>query len=65
MKVRPVPPGRKVYDWVPEGWDVPKNQLTFPTGCRWMTNGKSRFGGEFRHELVREEVALEWLGIER
>lgn len=60
MKTIQIPSGKTVYNQVPNGWYVPYGQTNYPTGCRWMTNGKSRFGGEFRHELVKEEAAVDW-----
>lgn len=30
-------------------------QVTAPKGKKWVSNGKSRFGGEYRHWLIDED----------
>ena len=49
-----------VLDHVPDGWRVIENANTAPKGFRFVSNNKSRFGGEYRHALVAEDVANEW-----
>lgn len=45
-----------VYDSVPEGWQQIDGAVTAPHGYRWVSNGKSRFGGEYETALVPDEV---------
>lgn len=54
---------RPVYVQVYDAEEAPDGKIdegatTAPKGTKWMNNGKSRFGGEFRQWLVRigEEV---------
>ena len=44
-----------VYDRMPEGWRKIQGALTAPRGYAWIHNGKSLFGGEYRHGFIREE----------
>ena len=52
--------GMVVLDHVPEGWRVVGGCTNAPAGCRFINNNKSRFGGEYQHALVKEDVAIEW-----
>ena len=52
--------GIEVLDHVPEGWKVVGGATAHPAGYRWINNNKSRFGGEYQHALVKEDVACEW-----
>ena len=52
--------GIKVLDHVPDGWKVIGGATAHPVGYRWINNNKSRFGGEYKHALVSEDVAREW-----
>lgn len=45
----------RVLDHLPEGWRYLEGATTAPLGYRWACNNKSRFGGEYRHALVKEE----------
>lgn len=47
----------RVLDRLPEGWRYLDGATTAPLGYRWACNNKSRFGGEYRHALIREEQA--------
>lgn len=51
--------GMEVLDHVPDGWRVLRGTTTEPKGYRFINNNKSRFGGEYKHALVPEEVADE------
>lgn len=50
----------EVLDHVPDGWRVLRGTTTEPKGYCFINNNKSRFGGEYKHALVPEEVADEW-----
>ena len=52
--------GTAVLDHVPEGWKVIGGCTNAPAGYRFINNNKSRFGGEYQHALVKEDVAIEW-----
>ena len=52
--------GMAVLDHVPEGWKVVGGCTNAPAGYRFINNNKSRFGGEYQHALVKEDVAIEW-----
>lgn len=45
----------KKLDELPKGWRYIEGALTAPNGWRWASNGKSRFGGDYEHALVRAE----------
>jgi hypothetical protein len=45
----------QIYDEMPTGWKRLKGAQTAPLGYEWIWNGKSRFGGEYRHALLRTE----------
>jgi hypothetical protein len=45
----------KIYDKMPKGWKRLKGAQTAPRGYEWICNGKSRFGGEYRHALLKIE----------
>ena len=49
-----------VLDHVPEGWRVIGGAVNHPSGYRFINNNRSRFGGEYQHALVKEDVAIEW-----
>lgn len=42
----------QIYDSLPEGWKIRKAGVA-PRGYVWIWNGKSRFGGEYRHGLMK------------
>ena len=42
-------------DHLPEGWLYLDGASTAPLGHRWACNGESRFGGEYRHALIKED----------
>ena len=44
-----------VLDRLPKGWRYLYGATTAPLGYRWACNNKSRFGGEYRHALVKED----------
>lgn len=44
-------------DSLPDGWRYIDWAATAPRGWRWANNGKSRFGGEYEHALIRDERA--------
>ena len=44
-----------VLDHLPEGWRYLDGAYSAPLGHRWACNGESRFGGEYRHELIKED----------
>lgn len=52
--------GTEVLDHVPEGWKVIGGATAHPDGYRWISNNQPRFGGEYKHALVPEDVAHEW-----
>lgn len=41
-----------IYDSLPEGWKIRKDSIA-PQDYIWIWNGKSRFGGEYRHGLMK------------
>lgn len=43
------------YDTVPHGWQKINGAMTAPHEYVWYSNGKSRFGGEYQHGLVKDE----------
>ena len=45
--------GVKILDNPPEGWKLLENTNTEPNEYRWWSNGKSLFGGQYEHALVR------------
>ena len=45
----------RVLDRLPDGWRYLNGATTAPLGYRWACNNKSRFGGEDRHALVKED----------
>jgi hypothetical protein len=45
----------KIYDKMPKGWKRLKGAQTARRGYEWICNGKSRFGGEYRHALLKIE----------
>ena len=47
--------GIHVYDEMPQGWQEIKGAMTAPEGYVWIHNGKSLFGGEYRHGFIRRE----------
>lgn len=49
----------KILDSLPKGWKWLDGATTAPLGYRWAWNGKSRFGGEFEHALVKWDVCGE------
>ena len=51
--------GIKVLNQVPEGWKVVDGCTNAPAGYRFINNNKSRFGGEYQHALVKEDIAVE------
>jgi hypothetical protein len=52
--------GIKVLNQVPEGWKVLGGANRAPVGYRFICNNKSRFGDEYEHALVPEDIAYEW-----
>lgn len=42
-----------IYDSLPEGWRIKEGANTAPRGYVWIWNVKSRFGGEYRHGLMK------------
>lgn len=46
--------GVKVLNKAPKGWKDLKGATTAPNGYKWMSNGKSLFGGEYQHALVKK-----------
>ena len=50
--------GMAVLDHVPEGWKVVSGCTNAPLGYRFINNNKSRFGGEYQHALVKEDIAV-------
>lgn len=43
----------KHYESIPIGWKVIKGATTAPLGYVWISNGKSRFSGEYEHGLLK------------
>ena len=46
--------GIKVAGSPPEGWKRLEHTNTEPRGYKWYSNGESRFGGHYKHALVKE-----------
>ncbi len=44
-----------VYDELPSGLIVNRLATTVPRGYVWINNNKSRFGGERKSGLIKEE----------
>lgn len=42
----------KVFSSMPEGWKI-CHGASAPRGYAWINNGKSLFGGEYRHALLK------------
>lgn len=40
---------------IPKGWKECKGASTAPVGYKWINNGKSRFGGEYKNKLIKAE----------
>lgn len=47
--------GVEIKDKVPEGYVKLEGATTAPKGYEWYSNGKSRFGGEYKNALVKKE----------
>ena len=47
----------KILEEKPEGWIKNEGATTAPSGYNWYSNGKSLFGGEYKHALVNEETS--------
>lgn len=45
--------GVDVKDKIPEGWQKLEGATTAPKGYEWYSNGKSRFGGEYKNALIK------------
>ena len=45
-----------VVNSVPKGWKKVNGTLTQPNGYIWISNGKSLFGGERQHAIVKEST---------
>jgi len=45
--------GIEIFERMPEGWAVLEGATTAPIGYMWIWNCKSRFGGGFRHALMK------------
>ena len=41
------------YDTMPQGWKEIRVATTAPSGYVWIYNGKSIFGKEYRHALLK------------
>ena len=50
----------EVFEELPEGWAILEAAATAPEGYKWIWNKMSRFGGNFRHALLkcREPIPL-------
>lgn len=46
--------GIKVLSKLPEGWVYIAGAMTAPSGYKWASNNKSRFGGQYEHALIKE-----------
>lgn len=46
--------GTTILDKAPKGWTKLSNATTSPKGYSWYSNGKSRFGGEYKSALVKD-----------
>lgn len=44
-----------LYDRLPDGWKIIKGAMTAPSGYIWIHNGKSLFGGEYKHGIIAME----------
>ena len=47
--------GIEIKNSVPKGWIKLEGSTTAPNGYSWYSNGKSRFGGEYKHMLVKDK----------
>ena len=52
--------GHLIYDSFPEGWRVIGGAVNHPSGYRWICKNVSRYGEDYNHALVPEDVAIEW-----
>ncbi len=52
---RPTRNGKKtrVFDKMPAGWRILEGATNLPSGYKWICNGKSRFGGEYEHGMLK------------
>lgn len=48
--------GVEVRDTIPEGYIPRTGATTAPNGYEWYSNGKSLFGGEYEHVLVKKSA---------
>lgn len=48
--------GIEVRDTIPEGYIPSTGAITAPNGYEWYSNGKSLFGGEYEHVLVKKSA---------
>lgn len=47
--------GTKVLKSIPKGWRKIRTATTHPSGYSWYSNGKSRFGPDYKHALVMDK----------
>lgn len=47
----------KILGEMPKGWQILEGASTAPAGYVWISNGKSRFSGEYEHALLKVEEA--------
>ena len=45
----------EILESKPKGWIKLEGATTAPNGYNWYSNGKYRFGGEYKNALVSEE----------
>ena len=45
--------GVKIFTSMPDGWKYVKGALTAPNGYKWIYNGKSIFGDEYKQALLK------------
>ena len=53
VSIRKIIETSDVYNSAPKGWRKIDGAVTAPKGYTWYSNGKSRFGGEFKQALVK------------
>ncbi len=46
-----------IYKTIPDGWKILHGAATYTRDYVWVSNGKSRFSGEYKSGLVKRENA--------
>ena len=44
-----------ILDELPVGWVIKVGATNHPIGFKWCSNSESRFGGKYKHALLKEK----------